>query len=1182
MRLRRLDLLRYGHFTDRLLSLPAGKTDLHIVFGPNEAGKSTALSAIEDLLFGIHGQTPYGFLHGYNEMRVGAVLENGSDRLEVLRRKGNKDTLLGPDGLTIAGGEGVLRPYLAGADRAFFERMFSLDHTRLEAGGREILQARDDIGQMLFSAGAGIARLRERLHALSAEADELWSPGRRSKRRQFAIVGDALEEAQRDLRDHTLSAAKWQEAKRACEEAEETYKRIEEAFSEGTAKRNCLSRIRRVCRDVRRKQELDGLLAELGEVVALPEDAGALVAEAEGKDTEAAAGINALKDQLRQDEETLDDLTYDADVIQRARDIRQACERRIVIRDEKAHLPKREAELNAAEATLRADAAELGWTGDDPAALVERIPPRPAVSVVRTLLSRKGELEGNVSGKARLLEEAMEQHDKLKAALDRAGEPADPSRLALSVKAVRQQGDITGRVRNAERELKDAERIVRRRQEFLHPGVADESALIRMIVPTRAQVQEHIEARRDWSRRLRETRERTVAIRQERDGASAALKQALRDERVVTLETLTQARARRDALWRLVKRSYVDGRPIPDDEAEAFEQEIEDLAGAFEPAVSRADDLADRRFDHAEAAGRIAEINRKLGEQETLLEQAEKSEADLAEEDKLLSTRWASLWAGAPFDPLAPETMLEWLGARNVVLEAIDARESAGTVLTAIRGQELEVWQQLLAELSALGVEVTAFENDSLAIVVERSAEELQARQAEMERKSQLEADIEDEAETVARRQRELDTARRTVTAWHEGWTAALDALGLAADTPAEAVGTQIDIIDQMRVTAGRIHSLRHDRIEKIQRDAADFAKQVGELACIIAPDLNDLAADDAVLELESRLDEAERIQDLRRRQEEKVDDLRRRIGVLEGQRRDLTASILHLKQATGVDEPEALKAAVERSDRQRSLQVERDQIIGVLRADGDGKSIEELEGECEGLEIDVVVAREESVQSQLNDLRQQLSDAAESRSQTRQAFRAIGGDDTAAKAATAREAALAEMAVVAERYIRIKTSARLLHWAIDRYRREKRGPLLEHAGKLFQIMTGGSFVTLQVAWDEHDNAHLTGVRQDGTIVPVSGMSTGSADQLYLALRIASIEDYLDRAEAMPFVADDLFVNFDDERAAAGFRLLARLAEKTQVLFFTHHRHLVEIAQETLGDLAGLVSLDDRPDEAAA
>ena len=88
-------------------------------------------------------------------------------------------------------------------------------------------------------------------------------------------------------------------------------------------------------------------------------------------------------------------------------------------------------------------------------------------------------------------------------------------------------------------------------------------------------------------------------------------------------------------------------------------------------------------------------------------------------------------------------------------------------------------------------------------------------------------------------------------------------------------------------------------------------------------------------------------------------------------------------------------------------------------------------------------------------------------------------------------------------------------------------------------------------------------------------MSTGTADQLYLALRIASVADYLDRAPPLPFIADDLFINFDDERAAAGLQVLRQLAEKTQVLFFTHHQHLVDIASDTLGESIPVVSLAD-------
>jgi uncharacterized protein YhaN len=85
------------------------------------------------------------------------------------------------------------------------------------------------------------------------------------------------------------------------------------------------------------------------------------------------------------------------------------------------------------------------------------------------------------------------------------------------------------------------------------------------------------------------------------------------------------------------------------------------------------------------------------------------------------------------------------------------------------------------------------------------------------------------------------------------------------------------------------------------------------------------------------------------------------------------------------------------------------------------------------------------------------------------------------------------------------------------------------------------------------------------TVVEVDAMSEGTTDQLFLALRLAAVEQSVAAGITLPFLADDLFVNFDDERAEAGFRVLAEVAKSTQVLFFTHHPHLVAIAKSVVG-----------------
>ena len=73
MKLLRLDLTAYGVFTNRSIVLDPSKS-FHLIYGLNEAGKSTALHAVHDLFFGIPGQTSYNFRHDYKQLRIGGCI----------------------------------------------------------------------------------------------------------------------------------------------------------------------------------------------------------------------------------------------------------------------------------------------------------------------------------------------------------------------------------------------------------------------------------------------------------------------------------------------------------------------------------------------------------------------------------------------------------------------------------------------------------------------------------------------------------------------------------------------------------------------------------------------------------------------------------------------------------------------------------------------------------------------------------------------------------------------------------------------------------------------------------------------------------------------------------------------------------------------------------------------------
>jgi uncharacterized protein YhaN len=121
---------------------------------------------------------------------------------------------------------------------------------------------------------------------------------------------------------------------------------------------------------------------------------------------------------------------------------------------------------------------------------------------------------------------------------------------------------------------------------------------------------------------------------------------------------------------------------------------------------------------------------------------------------------------------------------------------------------------------------------------------------------------------------------------------------------------------------------------------------------------------------------------------------------------------------------------------------------------------------------------------------------------------------------------------------------------------------LLERAGEFFRILTDRAFEGLDIDNEEGTDV-LKAVRAAGHSnprVPIGGLSDGTRDQLFLALRLAGIEQHLLDREPVPLIIDDVLVTFDDGRARATLACLVEVASKTQVLLFTHHRHVVELA----------------------
>src|SRR5262245_31494279 len=210
MRIDRLDLIAFGPFTDAVLDLSGGSEGLHLVYGPNEAGKSSALRAIHRFFGGFPHQTADDFVHNYKQLKVGMVLRAGDGSAhELVRRKGTKNDLLGPDGRAFDDPDARLALVLGGVAPREFLRKFVIDHDELVAGGRDVVDGRGDLGQVLFSAGSGLAGLGAVRKALDEEAERLYKP--RGTNPTINAALNALKEAQDRKKDASLRSTEWRE-----------------------------------------------------------------------------------------------------------------------------------------------------------------------------------------------------------------------------------------------------------------------------------------------------------------------------------------------------------------------------------------------------------------------------------------------------------------------------------------------------------------------------------------------------------------------------------------------------------------------------------------------------------------------------------------------------------------------------------------------------------------------------------------------------------------------------------------------------------------------------------------------------------------------------------------------------------------------------------------------------------
>ncbi|KRB49284.1 hypothetical protein ASE04_19160 [Rhizobium sp. Root708] len=1138
MRINRLDLTRYGKFTDASIdfgSAPNGSPDLHLIYGPNEAGKSTTLDAILDLIFGISNSTKYGFLHPYATMRIGANIHVAGHDREFVRVKKQQNSLLDHHDKSLADAE--IRADLGGIDRDAFATMFSLDEETLVKGGESILASKGNLGELLFSASAGLSDLSRQLLAIRSDADSFYRY--RSRSGALGELKARLAELKQDKEALDLQASDYQ---RLVGERNRLNRAYGEVVTERAGAQRRHDEIGRILRTLPSLSRLGAFKERLDDLAVVPQpppswqkelpDLRRLEIEYRVKQQDILRSLETLNKELAE-------IAPDPAALGLAPRLDELSERKARYLTAEKDIPKLSA--RAAELAIENILLQLGKPE-------ERSPSRlvldaATVGTLRELIGAKSGIDMRrsvASDELARIEQALAQHGEAASDLS-ANQVKAFGLLSATLKSIPQSdheialGSLVRRRGASEAALSEA-------LAALLPWNATASELASMPVPSAAKLQA-------WKIELRDAEEGTRAAQ-------------------IELDRLEPEFRRLDAEIAVVQRGIGDideasAAAALTSRNEAWLQHRQALdvhsADAFEAAMRANDQVIAQRLLHFSETGRLNQLLQRRAAVTADIDTARTvRERALASGNKVRTDvagfcGQAASCSGLSSHPLEFE---EWLRKRDLALKVRNEVNDAEQEIADLRDRLAKSSKLLASAMTNAGLRFDA--SADIATLVACAEEGLDNFHNAMNR-----------VETVERlrnqrneREQTLVNATRLADEWNRRWQAACENCWLAEFETLPSVGAVSEILTTLEKLASAVESRESliDRVQKMEKDVAHFEALVAEfgerLALPSVASTIELAQSifDAVKvagrhqeRLEKRNGDMEALRSVQRELNMAEEILEKRIGIM-----------VDFFGASGLDEVEACIAVSARRSELSSLIDELEQELIEINSARDIQEVEASAAETDKETLETELARLspvlEACERRWNDLFHELSKA-------REALDGIGGDSKVAEIEEERRTTLLEIEEGARRYIELRTGIAAAEHALRLYRDRHRSGMMARASDAFRLISRGNYQGVAAQPGKDGEVLIARSASDGSKLS-DELSKGARFQLYLALRVAGYHEFVANRPPVPFVADDIMESFDDFRAEEAFRLFAEMAKHGQVVYLTHHRHLVDIARK--------------------
>ena len=1153
MRLRRLGLSRYGMFTDHTIDFGeriGGRPDLHIVYGPNESGKSTALAGFLDLLFAIEPRSRYSFLHGYEAMRIESDLEIGGQMHRFVRVRKRTASLLDEHDQPVA--DGVIANALGGMDRDAYKAMFSLDDDTLEGGGDEILRSEGDLGQLLFATSAGLVELSKTLKRLRDRAEAF----HKDRARNTELYKWKAELLQLDKEKKGLDTAASAFARFITDRdgAKSAYDTAMSARAELETEREDAERRIQGLPWLGEIHRLRGEIMQLESLPEVPqvwfEQVGSLI----NQEPRLTTRLDGLKQRKRQLSEKKESLAVDNAILGLESQIAQLTTARARYVTATADLPERRSTLSEYDGTIRTVTRRLSEaSGINPTSLTV---PAGVVGSLNDLIERRSGLDERLRTTAAEMEKAGAAvgtaHRAVEETGTEAGDGADNTfdRLNAATKAVHAD-DHRARLAMHMRRRNELKAALDAQVAQLHPwdGAAEVLAGVRVPETGEMDVWRSTldQAVKDIDRLEREEARLLAAWNR-----LSGLMEAKRAETgVIGDEEAARLRALRDEAWK-THRATLDATS-----ADTFEERLEEDDDATAARIVHATELANLRQASEDLREKTSELERNAGE----LALVRKQQRQVLDEMAAAVQAMAGTGAEGLSSAVTLPKLTAWIDRRAEVLRTLgDIGGQDTEIARASEDKNRHHGRLAKAMTTARIAHDPALKLEDLVEIAQAAVESDKERRGASRAARQ---EVERARAELERRRRDAGQASRDDAKWHADWTATLSRCWLGKAGPEPPTAAVRGILEDVAILESTLEkrAAMADRIGKMEQDQAAFTASVRALVEQLG-DAFDAGQAVAVNDgLSDRL--AKAIHDRKARGQclEEMESVVKDIAEVETSLVELRAVAAEMFKAFGVDSlrevDESLKKVARRTTVRKELSDRETKLVESMKT----RSVEEAVSALENTDSDELQREVVEIKARLEDASGRTHELYRALGRAEDAINEVGGDNAVARLEAQRRTVLLEIEEGVLAYLRTRLGIEAAERALNAYRDEHRSSMMKRASQAFRTISRDAYSRLDTQLTDKGEV-LMGIGASGGAKIASEMSKGARFQLYLALRVAGYFEFVDQHGPVPFVADDILETFDDFRAEEAFRLFTEMAGVGQVIYLSHHRHLCEIARE--------------------